>query len=69
MQGQMNIYDFIGSETKNELCCNTCQHFGQVVDAYTCERLGFRACFKWEAWTQNMNLNNGKNCKFWEVKQ
>ena len=71
MQGQMNIYDFIPAEREiiNAKCCDSCQYFGQVVDAYTLERLGFRACCKYEAWSINMNKNNGQNCTFWENKE
>ena len=67
MQGQMTLDDWLMVPAK-EKECSTCNCFGQVVDAYTCERLGFRACFKYEAWSQNMNKNNGKDCRYWEEK-
>ena len=65
MEGQMTINDWLTDEKD----CSTCSCFGEVIDAYTCERLGFRACFKFEAWSQNMNRNKGKDCRFWEGKR
>ena len=39
-----------------------------TCDAYTCEPLGIKACFLYEAWSNNLNLKPDKGCEFWEDK-
>ena len=48
--------------------CFSCASYGQVIDAYTCERLGFRACFEYDAWSKNLNLEPDIGCEYWKEK-
>lgn len=48
--------------------CHTCRSYGTVVDAYTCEPTGEKACFMYEAWSQNLNLNPHYGCEYWELR-
>lgn len=46
--------------------CETCHYYREVVDAYTCEKLGQRTCSKYEAWSNNMNMQPEEGCEYWK---
>lgn len=49
--------------------CHTCESYGMTCDAYTCEPLGIKACFNYDAWSKNMNLKPDIGCEYWKEKK
>ena len=47
--------------------CHHCAYYGEVVDAYTCERLGYKTCFNNDAKFNNGigNVNPDEGCEYW----
>jgi len=63
MIGQMSIYDYV---PKVKASCHTCSYYRMTCDAYTCEPTGIKTCSKFEAWSQNKNLDPENGCELWE---
>ena len=59
-------YGGCGWEPKEN--CFTCANYKDVVDAYTLEHLGYKACFEYDAWSRNLNDAPEVGCEYWKEK-
>lgn len=60
-------YDIIWwKEIEPDKSCHTCSYYRMTCDAYTCEPTGIKTCSKFEAWSQNKNLDPENGCELWE---
>lgn len=66
---QLSLFDIM-EEPKCEYMkknCYSCRLYGEVIDAYTCERLGYKTCFNNDA-KFNYGITDVKpedGCQFW----
>ena len=56
----------ITCEYEPKASCYTCSYYRMTCDAYTCEPTGIKTCSKFEAWSQNKNLDPENGCELWE---
>lgn len=65
---QLSLFDIM-EEPKYEYTkknCYSCRLYGEVIDAYTCERLGYKTCFNNDAkFNYGINVKPEDGCQFW----